>query len=256
MISMLDSPLKRALTLTVLIILAGAACRHEETTRPPTITEGSTVLKAVHFPAPWAGQALTASSPEKIVDGHFKVKRHAARPGYFLFGVRSTQGFDSRQHYVVDFQDDIRLTTASDDEWDHGSAMELSLNLRDPLFRNNEFAHQEIFKPTGASHATALLSPNRQWLSVVSETNTEEAVGDGLFKRGKYVGTVYLDLYDVVSGKRLAGAEWPYSGTSYTLEDTGWLDDVAFLLPLGTDKRWCLVAIPATPTGETKPSVP
>jgi hypothetical protein len=173
---------------------------------------------------------------------------------FLIAGLIPPEGYTTNK-YEVDLSDPKSPARAVDDNtWD--SATSIPFLQRKGMFMNGFFTktqplvfHGFQFTKTGefwAINENSRLSPDETWIVLQSWTGSSESGGETGFGscfpwgcRGK----VFLDVSNVISGKKLLTLEGTYSAGSPEdlLKGTGWLTERYFIVPLGTHRERCLV---------------
>jgi hypothetical protein len=216
----------------------------------PVVTDGKNVLGIVRFPEMWTSTQRTPASAGGdgtqvlSISGVFEV-RHLASPSAaeLLFGVRSVEGYRSDNHFAVAADGSFRVRAITADDWKRAEPLEVSGSLavgevdRDTLTGST-------FPYTGASVSRVMRSADKTLVALLSIT--ESARPDlGFVARGRYRGTVYVDLYKTTTGERFATAQAVYDGArgDIAFADAAWIDDRAFVVPLELSEQTCFIAI-------------
>ena len=180
--------------------------------QPPTpvsVIAGERILGIVHFPQLFVTDDRLILGPN--TPATFEVRRASPPPGDdLLFGMRSSDGRVSANHYAVRTDRSFRVRPVRDEEWNLSTPVILRAHSLDsPQWKGR------AFQPSGAQLHRAILSPDEKMIALLSQTETERPKGVGVMilpVRGTYRGTSYLDLFDTSSGERVGAVQAPYVG--------------------------------------------
>ena len=241
--------------------------------------QSSDSMGFIRFPDPWLKQR--DGRQWGVNDNVQYVVR--TRAGELLFAVK--QGFDgslfgkdvydfpvtapdydyfSDNHFAVSVDGKYRVRKASDSEWAGATKPMHSYRVihtwENPQFTPAGLTYKgRLYPKTGESWGNegALVSPRGRWIVVFSFTSPDKprpALIPGFGGNGPAHGELFVDLYDLVSGKRILneratfgdenpGGEDPSSLFSHSV----WIEDRYLIVPLTTYLETCLlITLPAS----------
>ena len=224
----------------------------------------SGALEVVRFPGPWL--KAVGGSDLFVNDNVHYVLRKSPR-GELLFAVK--QGFtgelygsetsdfpveDPDYDYYSDTRYALaleggRVRPATAEEWDAAEKVLHSYHFiqtfRNPQVGGEGVSHNgRLFRRTGESwgNQAALVSPRGTWIAVFSYTSREKpppALIPGFGGGGAPGhGEVFIDVYRVSSGEKVAGARSPYGGDGAGFDPSMlfgaslWVEDRYLIMPL------------------------
>ncbi len=166
------------------------------------------------------------------------------------FTVRGVDSLEWERGRPLPTDDERRADESNRDVYNpDGSLTIFNVNDRGVIGYDNIDAKNFVdfkgrsYKASGKElNSTALLSQDAKWAAVFSHTSRRR-----LFKRPSLFpflggddriasGTMYVDIYDVGTGERIAAAQTPHrgSGDMYVFKQAVWVEGRYFLMPLRT----------------------
>ena len=242
-----------------LVLVAGLAVGRCGT---PRVRSGAEYLGLVSFPTRWTG----SSQNVRAVTPRYQVRELRGRSDEFLVGLESLDFVDgspdrvgfANQFYSIDARAGFKLRAASREEW--MSARPLPKSDRDIRYSHKAsfdavaFQGHE-FESSGSEGRSFLLSEESRWIAAIGIRRHFHLPRVNLIPILNFLGggeppdvLMYLDIYDVASGRKMASAR----GDSDLTLEAFWAGDRYFVLPLDLDYQTCFIA--RMPDTEKRPS--
>jgi len=241
---------------------------------PPAKVEINGPLKLVEFPDPWIKRKGNA---EVGVNDAIQYVVRKSKDSKLLFAVK--QGFDgslygkevsdfpvafpnydyySDNRFAVNPDGPLQIKPVSDEEW----------NTSEKLLQSYYFIHKwdlqvtppgvsyeaRLFRKSGESwgNEVALVSPRKTRIAIFSYTSHEKiskSIIPGLQNTEPGSGEVFLDIYDISSGEKVAGVRSPYGqkpggfAPSMLFGDSVWIEDRYIVMPLDPNLDRALLGV-------------
>jgi hypothetical protein len=200
----------------------------------------------VNFPKPFVrsypvkGRIVVASLDYEIR------KSNGSRGSELLFGMKDDDEKYSDNFFGVGLDSQFNVTPVNREEWNRAERLQ-------PTKRFDVRAHEttvsgdsvqyrnKLFKKSGRSFETtaALASTNGRWLAVFSHTSEKNVSIPGpLGGGGPGKGEMFVDVYEVSSGKQILSAHAPHRGGDQPgryFDATVWVNDKYLIVPLDVD---------------------
>lgn len=238
---------------------------------PPSVSKGASRLGVVQFPKHFS--RTDSDGGEKIITTiEYEVRQPADSPvNKLLFGMKDwrvelRKEVYSENFYAVSLDGYFQVRPASEQEWNQSRKLPSVQGKEIPLvpITNAEDGVQYHGKEygTGASEswtrAMKFPSPNGRWLAVFGDTSKESKRPGipGFSGRGRTKGTMFVDVYDTISGEKILAGYAPHRGGAYPDQlfiNAIWLEDRYLVVPLdanawhgaflGSPSESCFLAI-------------
>jgi len=204
------------------------------------VEAGARFLRVIRFPQPWTLPAAPGLSAVGQLPAAYEVRR--ARNGRALFfRLRSPDGRQSEQIYhLLETLD--HPSPATEEQWSQAqpaSATALVLPDKPP------------FQGLGAFSGNLLWAPSKQYAAVSTfDSSSKPSPGLRYLSGGEpSEGTVYLDIYDTISGRKLTAGHGSYHGfgPKILFEQARWFGEDVFIMPLDYLAGTCFIANMANP---------
>lgn len=231
-------------------------------------------IKLVQFPEPWIKRK---GDVEVGVNDSIQFVVRRAKDSNLLFAAK--QGFDgslfgkevsdfpvtspnydyySDNRFAVNVDGPLQIKPVTDEEWNTGTNLLQSyyfINNWDPQPTTEGVRYNgRIYRKSGETwgNELALVSPRKTRIAVFSYTSREK-VSDGIFPGLKNTepgsGEVFLDVYDISSGERVASVRSPYGrkpggfAPSMIFGASVWIEDRYIVMPLNPDLDRALLGV-------------
>lgn len=244
----------------------------------PVVKEGKGRLGVVEFPKFWMkddGSVLGAPNQYEVRGGPaaerlvFALREQSYADG-LSGGSRREEWYEtpplaeraafSVNYHAVALDGQFKATPSTAEEWAHAT----------PLLHSQHFVTSPVAAPATQSgsrgedavkyggrafaksgsfwgNPAALVSPDRQWIAVLSYSSTEETphglipgLGGGTEPQN---GRLFLDVYNTASGAKALAGYAPYAnvGPSLLFRDSLWVESRYFILPLDYLHQRCFL---------------
>jgi hypothetical protein len=161
----------------------------------------------------------------------------------------------SDDRFAVSLDGGFRVRKATVEEWDAAGkplhSYHFITSFKNPQVTQEGVKYNDrLYRKSGESwgNEVALVSPRATRIAVFSYTSREEVpkpLVPGFGGTDPAHGEVFLDIYDVSSGKRVIAARAPYGGDgggyspSMLFGSALWVDDRYFVMPLDPSHEFC-----------------
>ena len=229
----------------------------------PRVTSGAEHIGLVSFPTRWTG----SNQNVRAVTPRYQVRELSGRSDELLVGLESLDFVDgspnrlgfANQFYSLDARAGFKLRAASREEW-------MSARPLPKIHRDIRYSHKTSFdavafqghkfEASGSEVRSFLLSEESRWIAAIGTRGHFSLPMIDLIPPLGFLGAggesadrlLYLDIYEVASGRKMASAR---SDANVTLESF-WVGDRYFVLPLDRGYQTCFIA--RMPDTEKRPS--
>jgi hypothetical protein len=211
----------------------------------------------VRFPQGWKIERYDAKIHQPLFYGYDSLYEFRV-PGelettFLVAGIVLPSKKYTINRYKVDLSDRAGIAQpANEKEWQSGAIVpdirlvDYSRNFARMHFINDEplVFNGRQFRKTGDVWAgqCARLSPDRSWIVLLSSSGTIAKRDEFLSSGGRDQGTLFLDFYNVDTGKKWITIVGVYSDINPQAVNQGlWVTERYFILPLGAHRERCLV---------------
>jgi len=243
-------------------------------TPAPTPPEITGPVKLVEFPDPWIkrkGDALIGvNSAVQYVVRKSKGSEHsllfAVKQGFdgTLFGKEVTDfpvkfpdyDYYSDNYFAVNIDGQLPVKEVTEDDWKNGEKLLHSyyfIQKHEAQITADSVRYNErLYRKAGETWGdyVALVSPRKTRIVVFSYTSREKvssSIITGMNNTEPGSGEVFLDVYDVSSGEKVAGVRSPFGqkpngfAPSMLFGASVWIEDRYIVMPLDPDLNRCLI---------------
>lgn len=261
-----------ALILTAeLLVSLAVSC-----SAPPAQPESTGPVTVVQFPEPWVKWQDGAWVGVNDSIQYVIRRSHDSKRSELLFAVK--QGFDgsvfckevydfpvkspdydyySDDRSAVSLEQPLQIRKVTEDEWNRADKVLHSYHFvkSDSRVTPEGVRYNErLYRKAGESWGTeaALVSPRKTRIVIFSYTSREKVSDSwipGLKNTEPGSGEVFLDIYDLSSGEKVANVRSPYGqkpngfAPSMIFSASVWIKDRYIVMPLDPDLSRCLVGI-------------
>ena len=261
--------------LYFIIILATTLFISCSAARPAAPLQINGPIKLLQFPEPWLKRKGDA---EVGVNDSIQYVVRKSKTSNLLFAVK--QGFDgslfgkevsdfpvkypnydyySDNRFAVNPDGPLQIKLVTDEEWYSSEKLLQSyyfINEWDPQATTTEGVryNERVYRKSGETwgNEVALVSPRKTRIAVFSYTSREKVSKSfipGLQNTEPGSGEVFLDIYDISSGEKVAAVRSPYGrkpngfAPSMIFGASIWIEDRYIVMPLDPDLERALLGV-------------
>jgi len=260
--------------LCIIPILATSLFISCSASRPASPLQINGPIKLVEFPEPWIKRKGDA---EVGVNDSIQYVVRNSKDSKLLFAVK--QGFDgslygkevsdfpvvspnydyySDDRFAVNIDGPLQIMPVTDEQWYTGEEVLHSyyfIMKWDPQVTPEGVRYNErVYRKSGESwgNEVALVSPRKTRIAIFSYTSREkvsESILPGLKNTEPGSGEVFLDIYNISSGEKVAGARSPYGrkpggfAPSMIFGASVWIEDRYIIMPLDPNLERTLLGV-------------
>ena len=211
----------------------------------------------VQFPQGWKTERDDPRAHQPLFYGYDSLYEFRIPAGlettFLVGGIELPSKRYTINKYKVDLSDPVGIAQpASEKEWGGGTKLpdarrsdwttfaNVHLTNLQPLeFHGFQFVKSGNFWPG----EYARLSPARRWLVLLSSSGRVANRNGFLISGGRDRGTLFMDAFDADTGKKIVTVVGTYLDIhpGHALNQTTWVTDQYFIVPLGEHRERCLV---------------